>query len=91
MTSNISEIRNRDFIRIKRHRHGARIECVATTITFKDKDTQHIVIYLPSLELSGYGETSEVAKEMLDFQINEFLGYLVKLSYKDTKEELTAL
>ena len=34
---------------------------------------------IPSLELSGYGETIEKAREMIQFNMEQFFGHLIKL------------
>ena len=48
-------------------------------VDFIDKDTKQHVAYIPSLELSGYGETIEKAREMIQFNMGEFFGHLIKL------------
>lgn len=92
----INKVRNRDFIRIKRDIKGGKIrvgkiKCIATTVTYKDKDTQHMIIFVPSLDLSGYGSTVEKAKEMLTFEVNEFFKYLMTLTDKGIKTTLSNL
>jgi len=46
---------------------------------YRDKDTRQIVFYIPSLELTGYGDTEAKAKKMLDFSIDQLCGYLIDL------------
>ncbi len=91
MNNSISEVRNRDFIRVKRNKKEGQIRCVTTSITFKDKDTKQMVMYVPSLELSAYGDTTENAKKMLEFQVNEFLLHLLKMPNKAQKITLLDL
>ncbi len=50
-----------------------------------------MVIYVPSLELTGYGESEEKAEEMLRFSLNEYFEYLLKLSPDKMNRELSVL
>jgi len=60
-------------------------------ISFIDKDTKMNVSYVPSLEISGYGDTSEESMKMVEFSINEFLKHLWSLSSKKREQELRDL
>jgi hypothetical protein len=60
-------------------------------LKFTDKDTKQIVIYLPSLEVSGYGDTVEEANEMVRFSIQDFLDYLISLPSADIQKQLSKL
>lgn len=55
-------------------------------LRFVDKDTQQIVIYLPSLDVSSYGETHEKAEEMMHYSLENFCEYLLSL----TEHEVSA-
>lgn len=58
---------------------------------YQDKDTNQYIIYIPSLEISGYGETKEKSEEMIHHALKDFCKYLTGLSSKDQKEELRKL
>jgi len=62
-----------------------------TAIKFIDKDTKQFVLYIPVLELSGYGETIESAIEMLNFSIDDFCTYLRTLQQKELNVYLVNL
>ena len=49
---------------------------------FTDKDTHHIVLYCPSLEITGYGDTRQEAEEMLRFCFSSVFEELAVLSHK---------
>lgn len=94
-SNNLIKIRNRDSIRISRNIKAGRsifkLNIVATTVIFTDRDTKQIVVYLPSLELSGYGSNIKSAKEMLEFELDELSKYFAQLSDKGLKSNLTKL
>ena len=58
---------------------------------FIDKDTKQYVMYIPSLEISGYGDTEDKAREMLKFSLDDFSKYLVSLPFEQINEELVKL
>lgn len=58
---------------------------------FRDKDTQQIVLYIPSLDISGYGSTLEKAYEMIRSSIEYFIEQLAGMSAKKVEEELFSL
>lgn len=58
---------------------------------FLDKDTKQFVIYIPSLEVSGYGQTEKEADEMIRFSLNELMQHLVKLPLNKINDELVSL
>lgn len=45
-------------------------------VTYVDKETRQHVAYVPSLEISGYGETKEKAQELLQISIEKFFDFL---------------
>lgn len=55
---------------------------------FIDKDTNQHVVYMPSFDISGYGETAEKASEMFRFLLDEFGVYLLSLTMKKVHQEL---
>ena len=56
---------------------------------FIGKDTRQQVIYMPSFELSGYGETFEKAYEMLKFSVNNLFEYTISLPSDEIEKELS--
>lgn len=58
---------------------------------FRDKDTRQMILYIPSLDISGYGATLRKAQEMLRFSVSEYFQYLIKLSKKHLEAELVGL
>ena len=68
-----------------------RINVSSTLIRYRDKDTQQIVLYIPSLDISGYGSTEKRAREILLFSINEFVKHLFRLSQRQLDVELLKL
>ena len=55
---------------------------------YRDKDTRQIVIYVPSLELTGYGADEEKAMEMIKFSMGDYFAFLFTLSAKKLQAEL---
>lgn len=76
---------------LKINRDHRSISCGIKVIGFIDKDTKYFVKYIPAFEMSGYGETEKEADEMLNFSIDDFFKYLLKLSPKKMKAELVSL
>lgn len=70
----------------KRHVH-ARV----TAFKFLDKDTKQTVIYIPSLELSGYGETIEKAREMVQFTIKDSFDFILDMPADELRSYLSNL
>lgn len=62
-----------------------------TALKFTDKDTKQIVFYIPSIEISGYGEDDEQALEMLKFSMHEFYKHLIAKSGNEIQAELFKL
>lgn len=61
-----------------------------TIFKFIDKDTKQHVFYLPALDITGYGETTEKANEMMRFSIDDFFKHLISLNYEEIQNELAA-
>lgn len=78
-----------DFIRIHHGKH--KIHAGLSVYRYVDKDTKQVVVYIPALEITGYGETVKKAEEMLNFSVQNMFDYWVKLSSKELKKELTEL
>ena len=54
----------------------------------KDKETGCFLSVIPSLQISGYGNTIEEADDMIKSSLNEYIKELTKLSAKDRDIEL---
>lgn len=73
-----------DTLRIK----GLKVVGNLNILKFKDADTDQFVIFVPALEISGYGETEEKANKMAEFSVKEYFTHLNSLSIKKREEEL---
>ena len=73
------------------NKNSGRIKAILNVIKYRDKDTRQIVIYIPALELSGYGAVEKKALEMVNFSVDEYFTVLVRMSAKDMEKELTKL
>ena len=71
------------------NRHHRKIKADLICLQFIDRDTKQNVIYIPSLEISGYGATVEKANKMLEFSVKNYFDYL--LASKDLDKELISL
>lgn len=58
---------------------------------FQIKENDQYVLYIPSLEISGYGSTRKKAQEMLQVALDDFCGYLLKLKKDKMHLELSKL
>jgi hypothetical protein len=76
-------------IRINRHTKAVSVQGVV--IRFRDKDTLQFIMYIPSLEISAYGETQEKAQEMFKFSLDDYFKYLTDMSRDDMETELRRL
>ncbi len=59
-----------------------------TLFKFIDKDTKQTVLYSPSFDISGYGETMEKAFEMLKFSLDDVFENLSILPIDKLRQEL---
>ena len=85
--SNFKEIgssENSSYIRINRAR--GIIRAILQGKTFMDGE--YYIFYMPELDMSGYGDTPEEAKEMVKESLNEYFTELVRLTPKDIKTEM---
>ena len=55
------------------------------------KDDQYSIIYIPSLEISAYGQNIKQAKKMLEIQLDEFSENLFKLPTSSIHQEFKRL
>lgn len=60
-------------------------------VTFEGKEGDVFIVYTPSLEISGYGNTKEEAKKSFDFNISQFCEDLYLLNTKNRDTLLTDL
>lgn len=80
-------VADRDTLRIKDNHINASLNA----LRFRDADTNQIVSYFPSLDISGYGSDPDKAMELAKFSIKEFFTYLLSLSPKKREAELRLL
>jgi len=60
-------------------------------IRFQDADTLQYVAYIPTLDISGYGENLKDATTMLQFSLEQFFVTLTALKPAQQKIELSKL
>jgi hypothetical protein len=70
------------------NRNTGKIMFKLAAFRFRDKDTRQMVVYIPSLDISGYGATEKKAEEMINFSLENFLTYLMELPSKKMNAEL---
>lgn len=58
---------------------------------FQDADTSQYIAYIPSFEITGYGETMEKAMDMIRLSLETFFKGLTRISVKNRDAELTKL
>ena len=58
---------------------------------YRDKDTRQMVVYIPALEITGYGSNEKKAMEMLNFSVKEYFAFLSSLAPKKIETELLKL
>jgi hypothetical protein len=68
-----------------------RIKAGLATFRFIDKDTNQYVLYMPSIDITSYGETIQKASEMLKSTVTDFLNYILQLPKRDQQLELAKL
>ncbi len=65
-------------------RHGKiNIDASITAFRFKDRDTNKFIFFIPSLEISGYGDSSDEATEMAKLGLDDLFENLSTLSQKE--------
>lgn len=62
-----------------------------TFYKYRDKDTRQIILYVPALELTGYGSTYKKAMDMLTAACNDFFVWLTSLPHSQIEKELSKL
>lgn len=68
-----------------------KVKGTLSVFRYIDKDTKQYVTYIPSLDISGYGETTDKAEETLSFSLSEFFDYIISLPIKRREAELLQL
>ncbi len=76
-----------EFITINQRKR--KIDAGLSLLKYTDKDTNQIIIYIPSLEVTGYGETLEKAQEMIVFSIDDLIKHWLDLPAEQLKRELS--
>lgn len=71
-------------------RHG-KLNANLQAFRYIDRDTKQVVYFIPSLEISGYGENDSKAEEMLRFSLADFAGHLLVQSREKIHAELASL
>lgn len=71
--------------------NGTHIIAHINVLKFTDADTGQRVWYVPSLDISGYGENDGKAVEMAKFSIKEYFSYLNSLSAENKEAELLSM
>jgi len=82
---------DQDLLHISHHQKGSTVTASISVFKYQDKNTKQFIIYIPSLEISGYGETKEKATLMAQQSVAEYLLSLAKLSQKQVEKELSSL
>jgi hypothetical protein len=78
-----------DYLRV--YNSQKRIKAGLATFRFIDKDTNQYVLYMPSIDITSYGETIQKASEMLKSTVTDFLNYILQLPKRDQQLELAKL
>ena len=71
--------------------NSGKIKLSSHLFKYRDKDTRQVVVYIPSLDITGYGATDKKAMEMINFAISNFFDWLTKLPHKQIDIELKKL
>lgn len=74
---------------INRREH--KISSTLTVYKFRDKDTNQMIFYIPSLELSGYGAEEKKAMKMLKFSLDDLFKRFCNIPQQQLNFELAQL
>jgi len=80
-----------ELLKIKKNKGVTTLKCRVSAFSFLDKETKMQMIYIPSLEISGYGDTIEEADTMARNCLKDYCDNLVKLSLKGISAEMIRL
>ncbi len=78
-----------DSIRINLQRRE--LSAQVSAVRFKDCDTNQVIVYIPSMDISGYGDTVTEAEALLKECVNNFFTHLTTLNQKKMDAELSRL
>lgn len=76
-------------LHIKRLKTGSQIDAVLYRVKYRDRDTRQIVVYIPTLDITGYGSTDANAEEMLRYSLDNYFDFLISLTPKKMAQELS--
>jgi len=87
---------SQDMANLNEHQEYLHINLKGKKITgalklYEVKQGSSRVLLIPALQMTGYGDTSEEAKEMIIESIDDFFKYLIKLPMKEISIELRTL
>ena len=86
-TYSFSGITNRgDKIRFNLNNNNASI--LLNAVSFIDKDTKQHLLYIPSLDMSSYGENPDKANEMMRASLEYYFANLLCMDLEAIEEEL---
>jgi hypothetical protein len=80
-----------DFLHVKKVGKDSKFHFELNIVQYQDKQTNQFVVYVPCLDITGYGENLKKADEMAHFSIQEYFDYLSSLSVKKLETELRNL
>ena len=66
-----------------------RISGQFSAFKFVDKETKQHIVFIPSFDVSGYGETLEKANEMLKFCLDDMFDKLINMPHHGISSELS--
>jgi hypothetical protein len=66
-----------------------KITAILAVFKFVDKDTHQHIFYIPSLEVTGYGEIPEKAEEMAKASLDDTALFLLNLEPEELLKELS--
>lgn len=78
-------------LKVKKSKGATTLNCKVVGFSFLDKESKMHVMYIPSLDISGYGDTIEEADSMANECLKEYCDQLVKLSLKEITSEMIRL
>ena len=78
----------KDTLRMVFNKSHTEFKGVLSTIKMIDKDTSQHIIYIPSLNLTSYGDTEEQAEEMMKSSIDDLFEFLDEMPPKQRELEL---
>lgn len=77
MESRFKSAKKQDQLRIH-HKKGI-ITAILQGVSYIDKETDLYVVYIPSLDISGYGKSLSKAEKIAQFNLDELSKYILEL------------